>query len=47
MLIESLMDKPHFPYDPTEREWSNWTIQTFSPDVYRHFVMLAVYGPES
>lgn len=47
VIIEPLMDKPHLPYNPAEREWEKWIIQTFSPDVYRHFVMLAVYGPES
>jgi hypothetical protein len=47
VLIEVVMDNPHKPYNPAVREWGNWKIQTFSPDVHRHFVLLATYGHES
>ena len=30
--------------DPTQREWGAWKINTFSPDVCRHFAMLVIYG---
>lgn len=46
VLIEVIMDNPHLPYDPTEMDWGKWKITTFSPDVHRHFTMLAAYGPE-
>ncbi len=47
VLFEVCMDNPHLPYNPAERDWGNWKIQTFHPDVHRHFVMLAHYGPGS
>ena len=30
--------------DPVERRWDDWTIATFAPDVYRHFVLFIVDG---
>ena len=30
--------------DPTEGEWGSWKVNTFSPDVCRHFAMLVLYG---
>src|ERR1043166_735019 len=43
VLIEVLTDPPpELPDDPAETEWGNWKIETFSPDVHRHFAMMTV-----
>jgi hypothetical protein len=45
LVIQATKDFPHhLTYDPTEDEWGQWKVTTFSPDVCRHFVMLTVYG---
>src|SRR5262249_45380205 len=30
--------------DHARRDWSSWKINTFSPDVHRHFALLIAYG---
>jgi|SRR5580704_16556335 hypothetical protein len=44
VIIEPTMDDPHLVHDRTEREWGRWMVNTFSPDVGRHFCLLTVYG---
>jgi hypothetical protein len=29
--------------DPTHRDWIDWYVRTFSPDVCRHFAYLSIY----
>ena len=31
--------------DPTDVEWRTWLSKTFGPDVWQHFVRLAIYEP--
>ena len=40
VVIEAIRREPSVPRDPTEREWTNWKLKTFSPDVVRHFCLL-------
>jgi len=41
IVIEAWRDPAlHSPGDPTERELGFWKVDTFSPDVSRHFTML-------
>jgi hypothetical protein len=44
VIIEAMMPNRGLPYNPVEDEWGAWRVNTFSPDVFRHFVMLTVYG---
>lgn len=33
-------------YDPAEHAWMTWLFETFSPDVYRHFCLMTIFGDE-
>ena len=40
ITIEATRSDTFWLKDPTEDRWSEWKIQTFSPDVWRHFVLM-------
>jgi hypothetical protein len=44
IVIGAAVDNPHPLEDSSRRQWGRWKIETFPPDVCRHFVMLVVYG---
>jgi hypothetical protein len=44
IVIWSTVDHPHPLEDPSETQWSNWKVTTFSPDICRHIVMLVIHG---
>jgi hypothetical protein len=44
VILEVTKPVPKGSCDPAEMEWGKWIVRTFSPDVGRHFVMLAAYG---
>ncbi len=43
IAIEATRKGPYVGDYPTEWQWHRWLVNTFSPDVYRHFAMLEVY----
>jgi len=45
VIFDVTMDNPHLEYDPTESRFQRWQIETFPPEVFQHFTMLTVYGP--
>jgi hypothetical protein len=32
--------------DPTDRNWGEWFVQTFPPEVCQNFVILSIYPPD-
>jgi hypothetical protein len=43
ITIEATTKGPYVEDVSTEWEWGRWLVNTFPPDVYRHFAMLEVY----
>jgi len=39
VILEAVKRGPYVDTDRTEWNWSYWKVGTFSPDVFRHFVM--------
>jgi hypothetical protein len=44
LVIESTVDHPQPLEDPSETHWGGWKVDTFQPDVCRHFIMCVVHG---
>ncbi len=44
IIIQPTSDVPFRPDDPIQREWDEWQMNTFSPDIYRHFILMPHYG---
>ncbi len=42
IIIEATMDKPTLWPDSTLKDWSNWKIETFQPEVWTHFNLMFV-----
>lgn len=43
VVLATYQPSPQSDLDPTDQQWGSWFLQTFPPDVVRHFVRLAVY----
>ena len=43
VVIEAIRAENGVLTDPTEREWDNWRLNTFAPDVCRHFCLLVLF----
>jgi hypothetical protein len=44
LLVVAIMEQPHSGYDPTQKTLGLWMVETFAPDVCRHFCLLTAYG---
>ena len=44
IVLDVTRASPPTEYDPTQRDWNEWAIATFPPEVLRHFVMMIGYG---
>jgi hypothetical protein len=44
LILRVWTDRPTAEDDPQEWEWQHWKVQTFPPEVCRHFVMWTVHG---
>ena len=44
VILDVTMADPHLTDNPVQRQWGRWFVETFPPDVCRHFVMMAGYG---
>ena len=45
VVIFAFRECPNALEDPLDDQWRRWEIQTFSPDVLRHFVTTTLYLP--
>ena len=45
IAIWTFMKDRGLEHDRTEAEWGGWKVDTFPPDVCRHFVLLTVLEP--
>jgi hypothetical protein len=43
ITIEASIDPSQREYDPTDRDWGRWKVETFPPEVCEHFVMMTTY----
>jgi hypothetical protein len=43
VIIEIIRNDPFQLDDPTRKQWYDWLIETFSPDVLRHFTRFTAY----
>jgi hypothetical protein len=44
LLVVAIMERPDAGYDPTQKMLGLWMVETFPPDVCRHFCLLTAYG---
>ncbi len=44
LTIEATRGGSYAGDDPTQREWGDWLVNSFPPDVWRHFGLLVLYG---
>jgi hypothetical protein len=44
VVLEVTRATPREASDPFWSEWRDWMLDTFSPEILRHFNMLTVYG---
>ena len=43
VIIQATRAGPFRPEDPTQRKWDDWQMNSFSPDVYRHFILMTLH----
>jgi hypothetical protein len=44
VILEAVMKDRGLNYDSTQKDWGQWLVDTFSPEVCRHFCLLTSYG---
>ena len=44
VIIEITRDDPHGEGDRIRKSWRDWKIDTYSPDIWRHFALFEVPG---
>jgi len=44
VILQVTKDDPRAVSDPLWRQWCDWMVESFPPDVLRHFNLLTVYG---
>ncbi len=45
ITIEATREGPYNKDDRTDWDWGDWFVDSFPPDVCRHFVLLSIHGP--
>ncbi len=45
IIIEAAKCFPARADEPTQTEWDDWQMNTFPPDVYRHFLLMTLQEP--
>ena len=45
VILDAILAGRDSPQNPVTDRWRDWVLATFSPDVWRHFMLLTVDGP--
>ena len=44
VILEAVMKDRGLNHDSTQKDWGQWMVDTFPPEVCRHFCLLTSYG---